>query len=57
MEILTPRPLRHGDRVAILSPSGIIKPQNVYNSLPVLAAQGWTAYVGEIGRASCRERV
>lgn len=47
MEILTPRPLRHGDRVAILSPSGIIKPQNVYNTLPVLAAQGWTAYVGE----------
>lgn len=45
--ILTPRPLRHGDRVAIVSPAGIIKPQVVYNSLPVLADCGWVPYVGK----------
>ncbi|WP_304758787.1 S66 peptidase family protein [Duncaniella muris] len=45
--ILTPRPLRHGDRVAIVSPAGIIKPQVVYKSLPVLADCGWVPYVGK----------
>lgn len=45
--ILTPRPLAHGDRVAIVSPAGIIKPQVVYNCLPVLADCGWVPYVGE----------
>ncbi|MDE6066018.1 MAG: LD-carboxypeptidase [Duncaniella sp.] len=47
MEILTPRPLKRGDRVAILSPSGIIKPQTVYNAMPVLADRGWVTYVGK----------
>ena len=47
MEILTPRPLKRGDRVAILSPSGIIKPQTVYNAMPVLADRGWVTYVGQ----------
>ena len=47
MEILTPPPLRHGDRVAIISPAGIIKPQLVYSTLPVLTDLGWVAYVGE----------
>lgn len=47
MSILTPRPLRHGDRIAILSPSSIIKPQIVYNALPVLSDRGWVSYVGE----------
>lgn len=47
MEILTPRALRRGDRVAIVSPSSIIKPQTVYNAMPVLAEQGWVTYVGE----------
>lgn len=45
--ILTPRPLAHGDRIAIVSPAGIIKPQLVYNCLPVLADIGWVPYVGE----------
>ena len=45
--ILTPRPLAMGDRVAIVSPAGIIKPQLVYNCLPVLADRGWVPYVGE----------
>ena len=47
MEILTPRPLKRGDRVAILSPSGIIKPQTVYNAMPVLADRGWVTDVGQ----------
>lgn len=47
MDILTPRPLRHGDRIAVLSPSSIIKPQTVYNALPILADRGWVTYVGE----------
>lgn len=46
LPILTPRPLRFGDRVAIVSPAGIIKPQLVYNCLPVLADRGWVPYVG-----------
>lgn len=45
--VLTPRPLVKGDRVAIVSPAGIIKPQLVYNCLPVLADRGWVPYVGE----------
>lgn len=47
MEILTPRPLRHGDKIAIVSPASIIKPQIVYNTLPILSAHGWVAYAGE----------
>ncbi len=47
MEILTPRPLVPGDRVAILSPSSIIKPQTVYKALPAFTDCGWVPYVGE----------
>ncbi len=47
MEILTPPPLKHGDRIAIVSPAGIIKPQLVYTALPVLTDEGWVPYVGE----------
>lgn len=47
MTVLTPRPLRHGDRIAVLSPSGIIKPQTVYNALPVLSDHGWVTYAGQ----------
>lgn len=45
--VITPRPLAKGDRIAIVSPAGIIKPQLVYNCLPVLADRGWVPYVGE----------
>lgn len=47
LPVLTPRPLVHGDRIAIVSPAGIIKPQLVYNCLPLLADRGWVPYVGE----------
>ena len=46
LPVLTPRPLRRGDRIAIVSPAGIIKPQVVYNCLPILADRGWIPYVG-----------
>ena len=52
-EILTPRPLVHGGRIAILSPSGIVKPQLVYDCLPVLADQGWVPYVCENAFKRC----
>ncbi|MDE6177849.1 MAG: LD-carboxypeptidase [Duncaniella sp.] len=45
--MLSPRPLQPGDPVAILSPSSIIKPQVVYQAMPVIASQGWSVYVGE----------
>lgn len=47
MEILTPPPLKPGDRIAIVSPAGIIKPQLVYTALPIFTDQGWVPYVGE----------
>ncbi|MDE6823135.1 MAG: LD-carboxypeptidase [Duncaniella sp.] len=46
LPVLTPRPLRRGDHIAIVSPAGIIKPQVVYNCLPILADRGWIPYVG-----------
>lgn len=45
MKTIIPRPLKPGDRIAILSPAGIIKPQNVYRALPYLEEQGWQPYV------------
>lgn len=45
--VLRPRPLRAGDRIAIVSPAGVIKPQLVYNCMPVLADRGWVPFVGE----------
>ncbi len=47
METLIPRPLRPGDKIAILSPASIIKPQVVYQAMPVIAEQGWTVYAAE----------
>ncbi len=44
-KILTPAPLQQGDRIAILSPAGIVKPDNVYKALPVLRDKGWDPYV------------
>ena len=45
--IITPPPMREGDRTAILSPSGIVKPQNVYGAVDVLQDLGWEPYVCE----------
>lgn len=45
--MIRPRELREGDRIAILSPASIIKPQTVYEAMPVIAAEGWSVYAGE----------
>lgn len=45
MKTLIPAPLKEGDRIAILSPASITKPQNVYRALPYLRDQGWDPYV------------
>ena len=43
--IVFPAPLKEGDTIAILSPAGIIKPEHVHNSIPVLEGQGWKVKV------------
>lgn len=45
MKTKIPAPLRHGDKIAIVSPAGITKPQNVYRALPFLEERGWEPYV------------
>lgn len=44
-KLIVPPKLNDGDRIAILSPAGIVKPANVYNAIPVLRDQGWDPYV------------
>ena len=43
--MIIPRSLGPGAKIAIVSPSSIIKPQNVYNALPVLRDHGWEPVV------------
>lgn len=45
--MIYPPVLKQGDTIAVVSPSSIIKPQNVYKALPVLHDQGWETVVGE----------
>lgn len=45
--IIIPAPLSNGDKIVILSPAGITRPQNVYNALPVLQSYGWEPYTSE----------
>lgn len=42
--LIVPPPLAEGDKIAILSPAGITRAQNVYQALPVLQEQGWEPY-------------
>lgn len=44
--ILTPRPMKAGDKIAIVSPSGIVKSELVNDAAEVLSAQGWRPYIG-----------
>ncbi len=46
-EIKFPRPLQNGDKIAILSPASIIKPEYVMGAMEVLSAQGWKPYIGK----------
>lgn len=43
--LITPAPLQPGDRIAILSPAGAPRPQDVYNAIEVLRAEGWDPYL------------
>ncbi len=43
--LLLPRPLKDGDRIAIVSPSSVIDPQLVEATLPLLETQGWRPYI------------
>lgn len=45
-QIITPSPLKEGDKIAIVSPAGIIKPQYVYGAVRILQEQGWNTQVG-----------
>ncbi len=42
--LIIPEPLKEGDKIAIVSPAGISRAQNVYNALPVLQELGWEPY-------------
>lgn len=42
----TPPPLHPGDRIAIVSPAGIINPRLAWGAMRVLAAQGWDVRAG-----------
>lgn len=43
--MIFPAPLKRGDKIAICSPAGKIKPEIVDAALPVLRAQGWEPVV------------
>ena len=45
MSVVFPRPLRKGDRIAIVSPSSKIDPDVVAGAVPVLRNQGWEPVV------------
>ncbi len=44
--VITPPSLKEGDKIAIVSPSGIVKPQNVYSAMRVLQDMGWEVETG-----------
>lgn len=46
-DIIIPAPLAEGDKIVILSPAGVTRPQNVYNALPVLQGLGWEPYTSK----------
>lgn len=43
--IIYPKPLQQGDKIAILSPASIINPDYVKDAINVLTQQGWEPYV------------
>lgn len=44
-ELIFPAPLKPGDKIAVVSPAGIVKPSNVYNAIPILKDRGWNVEV------------
>ncbi len=45
--VIIPSPLRHGDKIAIVSPAGAARPKDVYSAVTVLQSLGWEPYVAE----------
>lgn len=43
--VVFPRPLNPGDRIAILSPASIVKPDYVNGAMEVLSSCGWKPYI------------
>lgn len=43
-KLIIPAPLKEGAKIAIVSPAGVTRAQNVYNALPVLQDFGWEPY-------------
>lgn len=42
--LIIPPYLAEGDKIAIVSPAGVTRPQNVYKALPTLQSYGWEPY-------------
>jgi len=42
--VIIPAPLKQDDKIAIVSPAGVTRAQNVYNAIPVLQDFGWDPY-------------
>lgn len=42
-----PQPLQPGDKIAIVSPAGIVNPDFVYSAIQVLSNEGWQPYIGQ----------
>ncbi len=49
-DAIVPSPLKAGDKIAIVSPSGAVKPEFIDNAVAVLRAQGWNPYVSTHAR-------
>ncbi len=45
--ITYPKPLKPGDKIAIVSPAGIVNPDFVHASVQVLSNEGWTPYISK----------
>lgn len=47
-EIIThPKPLHSGDKIAIVSPAGIVNPDFVHAAIQVLSNEGWNPYISK----------
>lgn len=52
-KVIFPRPLVHGDKIAIVSPASIINPEYVSGAVDVLRRLGWNPYVAPHALGAC----
>lgn len=52
-KVIKPAPLSEGDKIVICSPSGIVKPQNVYGAVAVLQERGYAVEVSAHALGRC----